>query len=332
MNDIFTMDYSTLLPSALTHDPKMVALARTLAAQLLDISGHINDVLIYSNFDHLPEDLVDILAYDMHVDWYEYSYPLTVKRNLVRDSVKVHKKMGTKYAVETALGGLWPKSEVEEWYQYGGEPHHFRVVCDVTENRITASWQQLVNAVKMYKRLSSHLDSVVYQARVTCIIQTHTDYTRYTLPMTGKLKAGTHPHRNTIGRTGGAVVIVDTEAAGYTYTNPLAGTIPERNRPFQGRKICITAKTAVKAMEYTNTPAGVVEAGTQPGRAKRSGAAGLAVVVENATDRSTYTVPVAGTVPDRATLTQSGAGGVTGQVEGTAYHYTVKRCGSSRKL
>ena len=128
MNDIFTMDYSTLLPSALTHDPKMVALARTLAAQLLDISGHINDVLIYSNFDHLPEDLVDILAYDMHVDWYEYSYPLTVKRNLVRDSVKVHKKMGTKYAVETALGGLWPKSEVEEWYQYGGEPHHFRSV------------------------------------------------------------------------------------------------------------------------------------------------------------------------------------------------------------
>ena len=35
----------------------------------------------------------------MHVDWYDYSYPIEAKRNILRDSVKVHKKMGTKYAI-----------------------------------------------------------------------------------------------------------------------------------------------------------------------------------------------------------------------------------------
>ena len=116
MNDIYSTDFSDFLPGALRHDPKMIALARTLTDQLLTVSGNMDNVLIYSRFEELPEDLVDILAYDMHVDWYDYSYPLQVKRDMVKNSVKVHKKMGTKYAMETALGSIWPKSEVEEWF------------------------------------------------------------------------------------------------------------------------------------------------------------------------------------------------------------------------
>ena len=136
-NDIYSIDFTQIFPTALQHDPKMIALAKGFAAEALKVSGHLNDVLIYSRFDELPEALVDILAYDMHVDWYDYDMPLKVKREVVKNSVRVHKRMGTKYAVETALGSVWPESEVEEWFEYGGEPHHFRIVCDVTESYIT---------------------------------------------------------------------------------------------------------------------------------------------------------------------------------------------------
>lgn len=332
MNDIYSMDFSQLLPTALSHDPKMVTLAKAIAGQLLEVSGHINDVLIYSNFDQLPEALVDILAYDMHVDWYDYSYPLSVKRDLVKNSVRVHKRMGTKFAVETALGGLWPDSEVEEWFEYGGTPHHFRVVCDVTENRITASYGQIINTVQMYKRLSSHLEDIVYQTRVVCTIQTHTDFWLYHTPQTNTLAAGTHPRRNMVGGVGSAAVIVGTEAAGFIFTSPLAGTIPQRNVLFQGQEAQITAETALETMKYTNIPAGQVEAGTAPRRATQGGVSPVAVSVEAAAEGSTYAVPVSGTVPDRAIRSTMVTGGVTSQAEGTAFHYTVKRCGSSRKL
>lgn len=89
---IYNADYSECLPEALKKDPKMVALANATAAALLDASGIIDNVLIYSRFDELPEELVDILAYDLHVDWYDYNYPLEAKRDLVKNSVKVHKK------------------------------------------------------------------------------------------------------------------------------------------------------------------------------------------------------------------------------------------------
>lgn len=211
-NDIYHIDFTKIFPTALQHDPKMIALAKGLAAEALNVSGHLNDVLIYSRFDELPEDLVDILAYDMHVDWYDYDLPLKVKRDMVKNSVKVHRRMGTKYAVETALGSLWPESEVEEWFNYGGEPHHFRVVCDVTENYITVSFKRLVQAIKMYKRLSSHLESVVYQTRVTCIIQTHTDYFTYHNPLTDTLRAGTHPYRIMIGGVASTAIIIGVNA------------------------------------------------------------------------------------------------------------------------
>lgn len=332
MNDIYSTDFSEFLPGALRHDPKMTALARTLTEQLLTVSGSMDNVLIYSRFEELPEDLVDILAYDMHVDWYDYSYPLQVKRDMVKNSVKVHKKMGTKYAMETALGSIWPKSEVEEWFNYGGEPHHFRVVCDVTEDRITASFSQLIKAIRMYKRLSSHLDGIVYQTRIDCIIQTHADYTVYRTPVTGRLNTGTYPYRNIKGGMAGAAIIVGTEAAGFIFSAPQAGTIPQRNIIFQGNEAHITAETALEIVKYSNVPAGVTEAGKIPQRSARGGSADTEIMAQTQAEGSTYAVPIAGTVPGRNIQQQTAGGNVSGWAEGTGFKYNTKLCGSPRRL
>lgn len=332
MNDIYSTDFSEFLPGALRHDPKMIALARALTEQLLTVSGSMDNVLIYSRFEELPEDLVDILAYDMHVDWYDYSYPLQVKRDLVKNSVKVHKKMGTKYAMETALGSIWPKSEVEEWFNYEGEPHHFRVVCDVTEDRITASLAQLVKAIRMYKRLSSHLDGIVYQTRIDCIIQTHADYVVYKTPVTGRLNTGTYPNRNIKGGMAGAAIIVGTEAAGFIFSVPQAGTIPQRNIIFQGNEAHVTAETALEIIKYRTVPAGVTEAGKIPQRSTRGGGADTEITAQTQAEGSTYTVPIVGTVPGRNIQQKTAGGNVSGQAEGTGFKYNTKLCGSSRRL
>ena len=161
---IYNADYSECLPEALKKDPKMVALANATAATLLDTSGIIDNVLIYSRFDELPEELMDILAYDLHVDWYDYSYPIEVKRRTIRDSIQVHRRLGTKYAVEKALGAVYPGTKVEEWFEYGGDPYKFRVVIGATEAGITADRQAAVlDRVRFYKNLRSHLEAISYQ-------------------------------------------------------------------------------------------------------------------------------------------------------------------------
>ena len=326
--DIYTVNFADYLPAALKHDPKMRAIAETVTREALRVSGDIENVLIYSRIDDLPEALIDILAYDMHVDWYDYSYPLKVKRDILKGSVRVHKKMGTKYAVEKALGALYPQSEVEEWYQYEGEPHHFHIVCDVTENRVTASFQDIINAVMMYKRLSSHLDEVVYQASVGIRIETHTDFFLYKNPATGSLLAGTYPQRIRRGVQAGNVIVVGTDAAGFIFLPTQAGTYPYRNTIFRHTGAQIDVETASKAYGYRNTPAGQINAGEEPQRSHRGGKAAAAIEAQTETENTPFSVPEAGTTPERNKVFQGSGADIKAEGEAEGFPFFMPAAGT----
>ena len=146
--DMYTVDFSEYLPEPLKRDPKMKAFAAAVTEQMLTVSGNIDNVLIYSRIDELPEEMIDILAYDMHVDWYDYSYPLDVKRKLLKSSVKVHKKMGTKYATETAIRAIYPDSKIKEWFEYGGKHHCFRVILNAGDRNVKIDMDDMVKDLK----------------------------------------------------------------------------------------------------------------------------------------------------------------------------------------
>ena len=326
--DMYTVNFADYLPGALKQDPKIKAIAEAVTKEALTVSGEIENVLIYSRIDELPEALIDILAYDMHVDWYDYSFPLKVKRDILKSSVKVHKKMGTKYAVEKALGALYPQSEVEEWYQYEGEPHHFHIVCDVTENRVTASFQEIINAVMMYKRLSSHLDEVVYQASVGIRVETHTDFFLYKNPATGSLLAGTYPQRIRRGVQAGSVIVVGTDAAGFIFLPTQAGTYPYRNTIFRHTGAQIDVETALKAYGYRNTPAGRIRAGEEPQRSHRGAETGAGIETRTEAEGTPFSVPAAGTAPDRNTVFQESGANIEAEGEAEGFPFFMQAAGT----
>ncbi len=162
--DIYSVNFADYLPETLKRDPKMKALAAAVTEQMLGVSGEIDNVLIYSRIDELPEELIDILAFDMHVDWYDYSYPLATKRNVLKNSVKVHKKMGTKYAVETALRAVHKDAGVSEWFEYGGKPYHFKLHVDISKSGMSENTgNEIAAKVYFYKNLRSHCDGIYYR-------------------------------------------------------------------------------------------------------------------------------------------------------------------------
>jgi len=124
--DLYSVDFTRSLPPTLKDDPEINALGRAIAGQLQITAQQIRRNIIYARIDELDEQTLDILAYDLHVDWYDHSYPIEVKRQTIKDSVKIHRRLGTKYAVETALGAVFPGTRVEEWFEYGGDPYTFR--------------------------------------------------------------------------------------------------------------------------------------------------------------------------------------------------------------
>lgn len=155
------MDFTRALPGPLKNDETMLTLGRVIAGELQENIQLARGAIIYPRIDELPEEVLDILARDLRVDWYEDTYPIDVKRATIRDSVKVHKRLGTKYAVETALGNVFPGSRLEEWFEYGGQPYMFRVSVNAADSERIPNWKEKVRrAIALSKNLRSHLDAL----------------------------------------------------------------------------------------------------------------------------------------------------------------------------
>lgn len=152
------------LPVALQKDPSAVALAEAMAELLARRPDEIEQLRIYPVIDRLNEQLLDILAYDFKVDWWDADYSLEEKRQTLKDSWRVHKLLGTKAAVETAIRDIYPNTNVQEWFEYeGGKPYHFKLYIDLTDTfgDETRPWRVL-ERVNFYKSLRSHMDEIVF--------------------------------------------------------------------------------------------------------------------------------------------------------------------------
>ena len=151
------------LPPALRSDPFVVALSEALAELLAARPAEIDRLLIYPAIDTLDEPLLDILARDFKVDWWDPEYSLEEKRRTLKDSWRVHRLLGTRAAVETAISAIYPHTQVLEWFEYGGEPYHFRLDINITNDTIdSAKQRRVLERMNFYKSLRSHNDGVTY--------------------------------------------------------------------------------------------------------------------------------------------------------------------------
>ena len=151
------------LPVALQKDESAVALAEAIAELLSKRPAEIERLRIYPAIDQLDEQLLDILAYDFKVDWWDPEYTLEEKRQTLKDSWRVHKTLGTKAAVLTAISAIYPHTQVIEWFEYGGEPYHFKLNINITNDSIdSAKLRRVLNRLNFYKSLRSHNDGIHY--------------------------------------------------------------------------------------------------------------------------------------------------------------------------
>ena len=199
MSSIRSDDFLRTLPSVLKNDDRFRTLASVAAKQLRMIVDDIRLDTIYARIDTLPEELLDILAYDFKVDWWDYDYTVEQKRQTLKDSFMVHKHLGTKFAVETAISAIYPETTVQEWFEYGGDPYTFRLSIDATDVAVnTAKHLRVLELAEYYKNLRSHLDGVKYiinpePAKATCAVAYSGGYGRQTVEVivTGEVD---HPH------------------------------------------------------------------------------------------------------------------------------------------
>lgn len=147
------------LPEVLRADPVALALATAIAAEIEEAVCKTSLASIYARIDELDEPLLDILAKDFKVDWWRADAPIEEKRYTLKTSWYIHKHLGTKAAVETAIRDFIGSGVVEEWYEYGGKPHHYRIK-DGNNTAIAENYSQFLSVLRAVSRGSSVLDHI----------------------------------------------------------------------------------------------------------------------------------------------------------------------------
>lgn len=159
------------LPPALAADENMRALAQAVAQVLARRPGEIEQTLIYPRISRLDGPLLDILARDFKVDWWDSDYSLEEKRRTLEGSWQVHKTLGTRAAVEQAISAIYPNTRVQEWFEYGGGPYRFRLEIDITHDTKNSEKQARALArLGYYKNLRSHMESLAYVYRFEAVV------------------------------------------------------------------------------------------------------------------------------------------------------------------
>lgn len=156
------------LPAVLSRSKRLNDLAVAVAHALEDGTQMIDLARIYTNIDALPEALLDILAYDFKVDWYEYDAPVETKRAQLKNNFNAHRHLGTKGAVLDEISVFYPGADVQEWFEYDGEPYHFKVIIPLSdagqndETSATNLYQKIWERVLYSKSFRSVLDVIDY--------------------------------------------------------------------------------------------------------------------------------------------------------------------------
>lgn len=156
---LFDTALNQTAPPALDYDPRMKALTAAIAEALGENAELIQNVGIFYRIDELEERMLDILATDLHADWYDYDGDIEEKRRLIRNDILIHRRMGTVGELKTVIASLHGEATIEEWFQYGGEPYFFRVNFDLAEGESTAS-EKILEAIKTYKPVRARLESL----------------------------------------------------------------------------------------------------------------------------------------------------------------------------
>lgn len=128
IKDVTILD---ILPYTFKTD-EYTALSRAIAALTAYFYKTMSSVLFWADIDNASPIVLDAMAAELDASFYSTDMTDKQKRSIIAATFAYNSRVGTVSAVEKLVEAAFGGGEVAEWFDYGGEPYHFKI--DVTKN------------------------------------------------------------------------------------------------------------------------------------------------------------------------------------------------------
>ncbi len=154
------LNFKNLLPSWMQEEKDDASLADSVTLQIPTIAEKISALSKWNRVDEMTAEELDAMAYELNITWYRYSASVERKREIVKNARKVHRKLGTKWALEYILTIYFDDATVLEWFDYGGEEGHFKIQTynTATVDEDAEEFLRILDTVKKYSQILDTID------------------------------------------------------------------------------------------------------------------------------------------------------------------------------
>ena len=159
------LDFMQFLPAWMRDDATACALAYAVENQLKRIFSQFDALKIYTSISTQTTAVLDKLAWQFNVPEYSSDLSLDVKRKIVQNAIITHKQRGTVAAVERVAADIFGDAWIEEWFDYDGDPYHFKVhTTNVSVgDEAAAAFEKIIEAAQ---NVRSYLEAVIIETVV----------------------------------------------------------------------------------------------------------------------------------------------------------------------
>lgn len=133
-------------------------LSYALYVAMQRIKKYTERLVFRNNLDNLPEDILDYLAYERSLPFYDGSMDLQAKRNLIQSSFLSCQNRGTVQMVEDLIQNIFRTGTVVEWFDFPDSeqtPGLFDVEVDETSQEQT--FEKFKKVLKNAKNEGRHM-------------------------------------------------------------------------------------------------------------------------------------------------------------------------------
>lgn len=156
-----------MLPYSVASARQTQAFGFALQRQMELLCNYADNANTYASIAAMPEPVLDLMALELRTPAYDETYDIATKRDLIVGTLLFYMKMGTPSAVNQIMQAIFGSGNIEEWFDYDGEPHHFRayIYNPSVENQDITAFR---TALETVKRLSSWLDELIVEIPIAC--------------------------------------------------------------------------------------------------------------------------------------------------------------------
>ena len=125
---------SDLLPYTMK-TPKNIALAKAFGEMTRYLYDTLQSVVFWADINSADDMLLNSMAAEIDCPFYENGMSIEQKRELIAVSDIYNSRTGTTSAVDKLIAAAFKNGNIQEWYEYGGNPYCFKINMDSSSSK-----------------------------------------------------------------------------------------------------------------------------------------------------------------------------------------------------